>query len=373
MLSRLTEIIAAATGESPVVFTGPRGDVENLRSYAIRSYWHWLPRLEWGSRTLGIANWFRCWPSRVRYIRALSEVQTMILGGGSLLHVEKNWLPSFLDQLGYAKARGKQVVLFGIGVVGEPTGRRQREQLGQLLQLVDLTVFRDRISYDIAVESVGEDANVLLASDPLYPLALDQNVLVTSYSTAVSRPAVGLAPRGSLYWRGTNEQLIDTFSDLSQMLLDAGHRVSLLSFGDRWDMSICEAIAGRIDDTDRVSVPVIPRQSGALRELLAGLSCVVAMPLHAMLLSSIFGTPVVPLSYQSKCIAFCTEVGIRPLAHDLTLHTLPPAAELLTLFEMAQHYYHENATLIAEAIQQQKAKAFEAEGLLAATLRRRRG
>ena len=224
----------------------------------------------------------------------MKRADLFLCGGGSLLQnkTSNRSLLYYLTLLRLSRALGTPPVLWAAGI-GPLYGRRAEERVRETLSLCARLSLRDPDSLSL-LERIGVDAPLFLGADPalLYPLPS------RSFSDAVLKD-LGLTrgryycivPKGDAAWE------VPPIPHLSPvvLVLDRPH----------------DAAAGvRLSRT--LSAPLLFPDPDTLLALLSGAALTLTARLHAMILSTVAGSPAIGLPTDpadKKLSAFASLAG----------------------------------------------------------------
>ena len=239
----------------------------------------------------------------------------LLIGGGVFQNVHSNNL--LMVCAFFASASNlfdKKFV--GVGVGYGPIKTKFGSWLcGISLARVSQLSFRDRNSL-AQVNALG------LPSSERFIMGADSAFALQPISNNRKKTQVGLCFRG---WNALpNKLLWDLFHQLTLM----GNEIVLLAF-ERSDVTFYQDVLG---DTCSKNI-VFPATVNAAREIIANLSGVVSMRLHACIFSAIDQVPFVAISYDDKVKDVVAEIGLElnvfsidACAEDvlISLSTSPP-------------------------------------------------
>lgn len=253
-------------------------------------------------RNFGIRAWPRKDLNQVRM--ALEEHDALVFPGGSIFQdiTSQRSIFYYLSLIKLAKKMNKKVILVGQGVgpINKFFGKRWAQQA---FGLCDAIAVRDPSSAKL-ISSLGVQKSVTVTADMAF---LIQNPPRTGSETSFGvgdMKTIGLAPRRFL----TGGDSVALFSDLSQKLFQMGFVPTLLEMDAVNDRSVLNEIdkrnGGKVPSIRNVSHPV------DLLRRLQRMEAVIAVRLHAGILSSVAGVPSVMVNYDPKVAAFATEAGL---------------------------------------------------------------
>lgn len=162
--------------------------------------------------------------------------------------------------------------------------------------------FRERLSYD----KFNDLSNVRLAPDVVFSLD-NNNIPVLKHEKFIVISVINLDDRNLL--KEYTEMYEETIANLSNMLVDEGYNIVLMSFcRAEGDESAITRIKSRIDN-DKVMTYFYRGNLDESLALIKSSDGVVATRFHSLILAWVFGMPVVPLIYSNKTTNVINDVG----------------------------------------------------------------
>ncbi|MBW3622285.1 MAG: polysaccharide pyruvyl transferase CsaB [Armatimonadetes bacterium] len=327
-------------------------------------------------------------------LRALSECDVLVSGGGSLLQdvTSSASLAYYLTVIALAKLAGKRVVIAaqGMGPVVRPASRRWT---GIVLNRADLITVRDAASAAL-LRDCGVTQPVHVTADPAFLLRPRSNDPgpKSNVQSPTSRgqgreapvqdlergdtathpgdvgpstpdlgprtpdpgPQVGLALRA---WKDRNAAAWG--ADLCRELRDRGASPFLIPMHEPHDRDLAEAIRAAVGDEVAVSPP--PNALSDVLDGISGCDVLLGMRLHALLLAANAGLPVVAWSYDPKVDALMHQVGrphgllpLSPTPAQAADAVLVAAAQPMdfTFIEMQRRHARRTLELISDLLAQ---------------------
>lgn len=275
----------------------PSGDPERTaRAHSVRS----IPR----------TNPFLWWS-------LLGDCHLFISGGGSLLQdVTGPWnIPYYAGLMLMAEARRVPVMIFGQGV-GPIRGYWGRQLTRRVVQRAAAVTVRDPGSRQFLLD-LGVRREITLVADPVFSLQFEDLPAKTTSSPL----RIGIALRR----QGMTEQLVARLAvALDELAEKKAVEYVFFPMQPQEDVPAAGQVARRL----RCDHQVVTDSLGldATAQLIAGCDLVVAMRLHALILSALVGTPFVGISYDPKVAEFLRQVDGVSLAN---LPQVPPKDSLL--------------------------------------------
>jgi polysaccharide pyruvyl transferase CsaB len=232
--------------------------------------------------------------------QAIDQCDALVFPGGSIFQdttsVRSVAYYSHLTRT--AAKKGKKVVMLGQGV--GPLKRFLGRKLAvSAFNSADAIAVRDRSSVQ-TLQDLGADVAPRATADMTFLLPKPNlNEQQQSYGVG-NMKAVGLAPRP--HGKDKNKKVIKLFGDLARLLLQNGYVPVLLEMDSMMDGPLIQQLekdqGGKVPSVRNLTSPV------QLQQRIARLDSVIAMRLHAGILSATVGVPPFMVSYDPKVAAF---------------------------------------------------------------------
>lgn len=223
---------------------------------------------------------------------AIKRCDVYVLGGGGLFTNEEGFfVPLFWAYQGFSALMLKKKLLC-LGISVGKVGYFDRLILKWLFSKALLVTVRDKGSFEL-LTSLG--INVHETSD--FSLFLQRPILNEEKS---EKPYVVISIRP---FKNGDKKLYTIIAQLCDTLIaDYGLFIKLLPFqnGMEIDATTLNKIFDQIDRKDSVAINPFVSDLTQLTQLLADAKLVIAMRLHAGILSMLSGTPFIPLVYMQK-------------------------------------------------------------------------
>jgi polysaccharide pyruvyl transferase CsaB len=273
--------------------------------------------------------------------RHMREADVFIIGGGGLLYDRVNtakavWLEKFYlfgwpisqwaMEVGLARALGKPVVLYAVGV-GPVTTRLGKLLLQRTARQVNLITVRDQASQAILSQYRVPAKRIHVTADPailLSPASLDVGSTILSQAGVSSdkRPRIGLvlrswypytmsdkvsAAKHQARWESNMAEAADRLVESLEAELVF---VPMQDYAEPFDDAACAGrIMVRMKHQERARCLARGLDPLAVMGILGAMDLVVAMRLHALILASAMSTPVVGIIYDPKVREFLKDIG----------------------------------------------------------------
>ena len=247
-------------------------------------------------------------------VAALRRHRSVLIGGGGLFGRDVGRIGRMLPLFGLLAAGvGRTLVVDGVGIDPGVSGISQLTLRRVLTRAQGVTV-RDSASSRLLREwgiacSVADD---LSARMPAAPARIGRDLLRAA-GVDPKRPAIGLcltAVNQSLTpsVAAAILDLIDRQPDLQFCLVPLSQHPYVTSHND---LVLARALQSSCPKLKIVEGMVHPSR---VLSIFGALDAVVAMRYHAFLFAERAGTPLVPIAYAPKNIAWLDERGLRPVA-----------------------------------------------------------
>lgn len=289
-------------------------------------------------------------------LRAVREMDALVIGGGGILHDYRLGSPlRYLLWAMAARLGGKPVMLACVGV-GPIRTRLGAAQIRATAALANVVTVRDEASAR-RLRTIGVRKAVSVLADPALIICPDR----PDHAARGSGPAAFVLRQ----WppmRGepvAPPRLLAAAVDATAQRLGCG--IALVPFDSPRDDSFCEAVRGMMEHATSARVAPRPASPRAAIEELAQARLVVSMRLHALILATAAGVPVVALACDEKISSFMAATGREE--HCLPVETLDPR-RLAATCEAAIAKQAESARRIAESFRELQTRAGKITGIL---------
>lgn len=263
---------------------------------------------------------------RILHYRNALQSEKIIFGGGSVIHSEKDI--NFKRHL-VKLAGGKKSRCVGVGIE-DFTSSNAEKACAKLLNSCGFVGVRDEKSFDVAT-SLAPNANIHLTFD-LAPTMLKHGVWdvqpMVRRGIMMNLCQLPIDAFGSVD-KKKESQRIQTAIEIIIKCWESLHEpIFLLDFNGHpihGDFHVHERILnGLPEHIDITHIPYDPDPYRVLQRI-AGFKAVVAMRLHAAIMSFMAGTPCLPINYHKKCVGWCNQIGI-PEEHRFDANELDAEA-----------------------------------------------
>lgn len=316
----------------------------------------------------------------VNIYKAIDNCDVFILGGGSLLQDLKfYYLPALYSLLSLAQMKGKITVVYGIGA-GPIDTKFGQELSKKILNNVDLVTVRDSMSKNV-LESCGVK-EVTQTIDPAFGMNIPEKYMIspdnkrdTITSDTISTTAYN--------WLHDSDILCNPSSPLS----DLQYRRELMAriysyFISEYDkkLTFIPTVNTDFESYTKINdlIPVKGKSTvnyykndfDYVFSLLSRTELLIGMRLHSLILSTMIGIPLVPVSYCGKVKSYLELLNMSNFYLDVeNLGTVEFEEALISNFEKVSSkrgYYSdllldkaqkfgqialENAKMVSELVQ----------------------
>lgn len=249
-------------------------------------------------------------------LKSIKQVQVVVLGGGSLLQDSTSFrsLVYYVVLILVARIKRKPVLLWGQGL-GPLRHAWSRYLVGRVLNSATSITWRDSTSMQLA-KRIGITTTMSVAPDPVWSHQANDyqgggNIVLCW------RPTGQLTPRGwSLLLQAVDELSESKEKSVTWFAFHANQDANLL-----WTLSQKGLVPQRLEAK---SSTITAKNIEHAQEIFSDASLVVAMRLHAFILSTISQCPTVALSYDPKveAAALTADAPWLDLAHLPSLESI---------------------------------------------------
>jgi len=245
----------------------------------------------------------------------IENADLVIAVGGNYLWSNEG-LYNHLIPLIYAKYfKKKKVILLGHSI-GPFRNRIDRYIAKLLLKKMDLTIFREEVSYNYVKNNDLSDNNEVILSDLAFLLDLS----ITNQNTR--KPIIGFTIRKWLKRKPILfNKYISSIVKLIEKLSREGYKIYLIPFsylpGDENDVEICNKVLNIINEDLKNNIIKVDIKNKSPTEIVECLSeyeisILVGTRLHSIILASLANIPSIVISYQHfKALGISEQLGIN--------------------------------------------------------------
>ena len=225
-------------------------------------------------------------------LKSIKHVQVIVLGGGSLLQDSTSFrsLLYYVILILVARAKRKPVLLWGQGL-GPLRHRGSRFLVGHVLNGTRSITWRDNASMQLA-KRLGVKTSMSMAPDPVWTHPM-HNYQGGGDIVLCWRPTRLLTPSG---W----SILLEAVNQLSE---SSGRSVTWFAFHANQDVNLLQTLSEKGLVPQRLidhSQTMVANNIHHAQEIFSHASLVIAMRLHALILSIVSQCPTAGLSYDPK-------------------------------------------------------------------------
>ena len=256
-------------------------------------------------------------------IKEINKCDIFILGGGSLLQdLKAYYLPILFSQLKIAHTLKKKTVVYGIGA-GPIDTRLGKTLSHSILNNIDLVTVRDGMSKQV-LENCGVQ-NVIQTADPAFGIDVPPQDSIDNYRKSMKLISGERYIASTAYnWLHDSDLSLNATSE-AQDLKSRRVRISNIfeSVVNRYDRKMLFVPTVKIDRDGYMDIKTLMPSSERVKVLdyytdfnaiFAALSCsdvLIGMRLHSLILATIMGVPVVPVSYCGKGKSYLELIGLE--------------------------------------------------------------
>jgi len=232
-----------------------------------------------------------------------------LLGGGTLINISDSYLQGYRHLF---RRTGRPVPVFGTGVASPEFCSLQsgwtdrRKEWVELFRRLPVVGVRGPLSKALLEESGAH--NVVVVGDPAVCF---HRRLESADSPAPgpgrTRVAINCGAIGANPWAST-ERMESLLAGVSRELHARGHELVLFAVCPQ-DLPACHRVAAAVGSAQ--VAPLLASPQAFLKEA-SSWSVVVALKLHAGVLSAAANVPFVALEYRPKCMDFAASIGWEP-------------------------------------------------------------
>ena len=230
-----------------------------------------------------------------------------LLGGGTLINRAAYNLDSYID----VRNRTKSLVpTFGTGVAspdfwsGKPGWKDRRKDW--VAALAELPVVGVRGPRSMGLLNEVGARNIVVCGDPA--IAYYSEGSVETAANDVDRPlrvAINTGDCSGNLW-GRADDIEESLVGLAKWLKESKHQIELIPVWTK-DVGCCVDIARRCDLPSATVSPALTSHTSFLRTVI-NFDIVIALKLHAAILSAAANVPCILLEYQPKCRDFAASL-----------------------------------------------------------------
>jgi polysaccharide pyruvyl transferase WcaK-like protein len=246
-------------------------------------------------------------------VRALRTHRTVLIGGGGLFGRDMGRIGRLLPSYGLlAAGLGRTVLVEGVGVDAGLAGTNRR-LVARLLSAADQVTVRDEASARVIREwgiapLVADD---LSARMPSATVRIGRGLLRAA-GVDDRRPVIGLC------LTAVNDALTPAVAAAAVDLMQRHPESQFCFIPMSQHPSVQrhnDLLLARSLQAANASLRIVegPHHPAAILSLFSSLDAVVAMRYHGLLFAERAGTPLIPIAYADKCLAWLEERGMQPV------------------------------------------------------------
>lgn len=236
--------------------------------------------------------------------KALDTSDALVFPGGSIFQDASSVksVAYYGNLVKLAKGRGKKVVFLGQGV-GPLTSYLGKRWASSAFNMADGIAVRDPSSLSLLKE-LGVKVPIRVTADMAFLLPPPTDTDSVGFAVGGMK-AVGISVRP----HGKKDEVQKLFGEFARMLYNAQIMPVFIEMDRQHDgpliLEISKSQGGKIPDMRKMQTPV------QIQQRMARLEAVVAMRLHAGILSATAGVPPFMVSYDPKVTAFAKLLDIQ--------------------------------------------------------------
>lgn len=239
--------------------------------------------------------------SRNKYsdlIQAIKQSDIVISGGGSILQdaTSARSLIYYLSIIYIAKKMGKKVMFYGNGF-GPITKSFNKKLVKHIINKVDVITVRDEQSKAEMI-SLGITRDIIVTADVTfsYKKLTDEqsDQILINEQIDLEKNKIGISVRE---WKN-QEKYKYIIAEIGDYLINKGYEIIFIPMQYPRDYIVSEEIAGMMKKT-----PKVLEEKYSPKELISFMSrlhLMIGMRLHSLIFSTIAGTPIVGIEYDTK-------------------------------------------------------------------------
>jgi polysaccharide pyruvyl transferase CsaB len=257
--------------------------------------------------------------------REIENCDVFILGGGSLLQdLRLYYLPALLSLVKLAQRCGKKTVIYGIGA-GPIDTYLGRKICKSVLNKTDLVTVRDSMSKGV-LERCGV-RDVIRTADPAFGIEIPSQGIMSEYLKSMNLTGEDHYIACTAYnWLHDSDLSRNATKEPQDLQYRRIRMANLFgSIIDEYDQKMLFIPTVKIDREGYTVIKDLMPSSEKARILdynshfnttLAALSCtdvLIGMRLHSLILATMMGVPVVPISYCGKVKSYLEMIGLEDM------------------------------------------------------------
>lgn len=235
-------------------------------------------------------------------VKEVFKADVFILGGGGLY---QDYGKHFRVVLFYglrvliAGLLRKKVAYFALGV-GNVELEKSKRFIHFVTKYVNVITVRDEGSKKV-LEDIGVSSGILVCSDPVFSMQMSNLRPVARKSKPCMRVGISVFPYEEqlMFSTGIDENIEKSIIEFTRFLLKCGHEVIFIPMEKTTDDNFISKLVANGSLTDVVVLDSSLGHNDFI-EAFATFDTVVAMRLHAIIISATLGIPFLPITYHSK-------------------------------------------------------------------------
>lgn len=267
----------------------------------------------------------------------------LISGGGSLLQdiTSNKTVPYYLSIIKMAQWHKKEVVFYSQGF-GPVSKTHSKYLIKKVLNKVNYIFVRDENSKKALIEIGITKPSIMVTADPV--LGMEPNEEITLKMQDYIRQCSEGKPRVGIYLRSwkNDSKLMEKISVLCQVLDERGIAIFFIPMQQPDDMEFLKKIDFKKTSAYNVTKKLDIQEVFALT---GQMDIVIGMRLHALIMATAQGIPVVGLSYDPKVEDFMKMIDNK---HCFDIETFSPEDVANSVMTQIEHIKKEKETILAK-------------------------
>jgi len=238
-----------------------------------------------------------------KFIKEVLQSDVFILGGGGLY---QDYGKHFRVVLFYglrvlvAGLLRKKIAYFALGV-GNIELKRSKQLIYFVTRYVNVITVRDEGSKKVLAD-IGVNREILVCADPVFSMTINNLSSIAHKNKPRMRVGISVLPYDQQLQlsNGTDENIENSIINFTRSLLIDGYEVVFIPMEKNTDDNFINKLLANGSLTDVVTVFDSSQNHDVFIADFASFDIVVAMRLHAIILSATLGIPFLAISYHSK-------------------------------------------------------------------------
>lgn len=290
-------------------------------------------------------RWQR-WKRRILNRFFLKQFEVLLIGGGSCLHSVNSiqWKFALAKRI---KSRGGLAACLGV-TLGPFKSSLNEEICAQLLDCVDMAIFRDKYSFNLA-KKISGNQHLYSSLDTTFLLPeLCSDEMLDRVSSKKEGDLVGVMFVKSKHREEafTKSRSFEKYLTILNYILERNKKVILFTFyigEDFLDQELNQLLKKHAKFPEKIEIHTYNGDIFQTVEQMNRCSFILSMRLHGIIFSYILGIPFLSLGYDPKNQNFCNSVNY-PANMSFYFHSLenvePVLGSLDSLFDRGSQLFN---------------------------------